>query len=111
MRAETHRRTAADLGPAFDGRGPCAGEATAMIRRLFLKLFRRRRMLKDLEAGRAFHREMSAAAGNPIPFGNAGLIKEQAFDLWRFNAIENFWRDLVYAACALRRSPGFVVTA
>jgi hypothetical protein len=49
-----------------------------MIRRLFLKLFRRRRMQQDLEAELAFHREMSAAAGNPIPFGNAGLIKEQA---------------------------------
>jgi predicted permease len=82
-----------------------------MIRRLFLKLFRRRRLQQDLEAELAFHREMSAAAGNPIPLGNAGLIKEQAFDLWRFNALENFWRDLVYAGCALRRSPGFVVTA
>jgi len=82
-----------------------------MIRRLFLKLFRRRRLQQDLEAELAFHREMSAAAGNPIPFGNAGVIKEQAFDLWRFNAVENLWRDLVYAGCALRKSPAFVVTA
>src|ERR1019366_7419437 len=82
-----------------------------MIRRFFLKLFRRRRMQRDLEAELAFHREMSAAGGNPIPFGNAGVIQEQAFDLWRFNAIENLWRDLVYAVCALRKSPAFVVTA
>ena len=82
-----------------------------MIRRLFLKLFRRRRLQQDLEAELAFHREMSAVGGNPIPLGNAGVIKEQAFDLWRFNAVENFWRDLVYAGCALRRSPGFVLTA
>ena len=82
-----------------------------MIRRLFLKLFRRRRLQQDLEAELAFHREMSAAGGNPIPLGNAGVIKEQAFDLWRFNAIENFWRDLIYAGRALRRSPGFVLTA
>jgi hypothetical protein len=38
---------------------------------------------------------MSVAGGNPIPLGNAGVIKEQAFDLWRFNGIENLWRDLV----------------
>jgi putative ABC transport system permease protein len=82
-----------------------------MMRRLFLKLFRRRRLQQDLEAELAFHREMSAAGGNPIPLGNAGVIKEQAFDLWRFNAVENFWRDLVYAARALGRSPGFMLTA
>jgi predicted permease len=82
-----------------------------MIRRLFLKLFRRRRLQQDLEAEIAFHREMSAAGGNPIPFGNAGLIREQAFDVWRFHGIENLWRDLVYAIRGLRKSPGFVLTA
>ena len=60
-----------------------------MIRRLVLKLFRRRRLDRDLETELAFHREMSAAVGNPIPLGNAGFIREQAFDLWRFNGIEN----------------------
>jgi hypothetical protein len=79
-----------------------------MIHRLFLKLFRRRSLERDLETELAFHREMSAAGGNPIPLGNAGLIKEQAFDLWRFNRIENLWRDLVYAIRGLRKSPGFV---
>jgi predicted permease len=82
-----------------------------MIRRLFLKLFRRRRLDQDLEAELAFHREMSAASGNRIPFGNAGLIREQAFDVWRFNGVENLWRDLVYAVRGLRKSPGFVLTA
>jgi predicted permease len=82
-----------------------------MIRRLFLKLFRRRRLQQDLEAELAFHREMSAAGGNRIPFGNAGLIKEQAFDVWRFNGVENLWRDLVYAVRGLRKSSGFVLTA
>jgi putative ABC transport system permease protein len=82
-----------------------------MIRRLFLKLFRRRRLAQDLETELAFHREMSAAGGNPIPLGNAGVIKEQAFDLWRFNGVENLWRDLVYAVRALRKSPGFVLAA
>jgi predicted permease len=82
-----------------------------MIRRLFLKLFRRRTLQQDLEAELAFHREMAAASGNPIPLGNTGFIKEQAFDLWRFNAIENLCRDLAYAVRALRKSPGFVMTA
>ncbi len=82
-----------------------------MMRRLLLKLFRRGRLAQDLEAEMAFHREMAAAAGNPIPFGNTGFIKEQAFDLWRFNGIENLWRDLVYAVRGLRKSPGFVLTA
>jgi len=81
-----------------------------MIRRLVLKLFRRRRLDRDLETELAFHREMSAAVGNPIPLGNAGFIREQAFDLWRFNGIENLWRDLVYAVRTLRKSHGFVLT-
>ncbi len=81
------------------------------MRRLFLKLFRRRRLAQDLESELAFHREMAAAQGNAIPLGNTALIKEQAFDLWRFNWIENLWRDVTYAARSLRRSPGFVLSA
>jgi predicted permease len=82
-----------------------------MMRRLFLKLFRRRSLDRDLEAELTFHREMAAAAGNPIPLGNTAFIREQAFDLWRFNRVENLWRDLVYAVRGLRRSPGFVLAA
>jgi predicted permease len=82
-----------------------------MIRRNFFKLFRRRRLQQDLDAELAFHREMASAAGNPIPLGNTGFIKEQAFDLWRFNRIENLWRDLVFAVRTLRTSPGFVLAA
>ena len=82
-----------------------------MIRRMLLKLLRRRRLQRDLEAELAFHREMARAAGDPIPLGNTGVIREQAFDLWRFNTIENLWRDLVFAVRTLRKSPGFVVGA
>lgn len=81
------------------------------MRRVLLKLFRRRKLQRDLEAELAFHREMEAVHGNPIRLGNAGLIREQALDLWRFNLIENLWRDLVYAARSLRCSPAFVLTA
>ena len=82
-----------------------------MIRRILLKLARRRRLEQDLEAELAFHRDMAAEAGNPIPFGNSAVIREHAFDLWRFNRAENLWRDLVFAVRTLRKSPGFVLAA
>ncbi len=62
------------------------------MRRFILKLMRRRRLERDLEAELSFHREMSAAAGNPIPLGNTTVIREHAFDLWRFTFVENLWR-------------------
>ncbi|MPY91252.1 MAG: FtsX-like permease family protein [Luteitalea sp.] len=79
--------------------------------RLLLKLFRRRTLHEDLEAELAFHREMAATGNNPIPLGNTANITEQGLDLWRFTSIENLWRDLVYAARGLRRSPAFVSSA
>ena len=82
-----------------------------MIHRILLKLLRRRRLQQEMDAEMAFHREMASAAGNPIPLGNTAVIREQAFDLWRFNGIENLWRDLVFAVRTLRKSPGFVVAA
>jgi putative ABC transport system permease protein len=82
-----------------------------MMRGILLKLFRRRRLQQELEAELLFHREMAAAGGNSIPFGNASIIREQAFDLWRFNGLENLWRDLVFAVRMLRKSQGFVWTA
>jgi predicted permease len=81
------------------------------MRRLFLKLFRRRTLQSDLETELAFHNEMAAANGNPIRLGNEAVIKEHAFDIWRFTVIENIWRDLAYAVRSLSRSPGFVLSA
>ena len=54
---------------------------------------------------------MSSAHANPIQFGNPSLVKEQVFDLWRFNLLENFWRDLAYAERGLRRSPMLLLCA
>src|SRR5690348_2847765 len=81
------------------------------MQRMFFKLLRRKRFEQDLEAELAFHREMANAAGAHIPLGNESLIKERARDLWRFNRIENLWRDLVYALRNLRRSPAFTASA
>ncbi len=81
------------------------------MRRFFLKLLRRRAMHRDIEAELAFHREMAGRQGNAIPLGNAAAIGEHGYDLWRFTFFENLWRDLVYAAHGLRRSPVLVLTA
>ena len=81
------------------------------MRRFFLKLARRRQLQRDLEAELAFHHEMSRDCDNPIPLGRASAIKEQALDLWRFNLVEDLWRDLIYAGRGLRRSPALVLSA
>lgn len=81
------------------------------MRRFILKLFRRRRLERDLEAELAFHREMAERGGNPTPFGNEAVIRERAYDQWRFNFIENLWRDVVYGVRALRRNPALVFGA
>ena len=81
------------------------------MRRLLLKAWRRRRLQSDLEAELTFHRDMAESHGNPISLGNTTVIKEAALDLWRFTFVENLWRDLVYAARGLRRSPALVFSA
>lgn len=68
-------------------------------------------MEQDMEEELSFHRDMARLHENPIPLGNVEVLKEQGRDYWRFNFIENVWRDLVYATKNLRRSPGFVATA
>jgi predicted permease len=82
-----------------------------MMRRLFRKILRRGRMHQEMQDELAFHREMAARHGNPIPLGNTAVIAEYGYALWRFNFLENLWRDLVYAARGLRRSPLLVLTA
>lgn len=79
--------------------------------RLWRKLFRRRRLERELAAELEFHREMAGASGSAIPLGNAGRIQEEVYDSWRFNALENLWRDLAYSARGLWRSKGFALSA
>jgi len=81
------------------------------MRRLLLKLLRRKRLAQDLDAELAFHREMSREHQNAVELGNTSLIKEQAFDLWRFNLLENLFRDLLHAVRSLRASPALLLSA
>ncbi len=81
------------------------------MRHFFLKLARRRRLQRDLETELAFHRDLSRESHNHIPLGNAVVITEGALDLWRFNFIENLWRDLVYAARSLMHSRALLLSA
>lgn len=76
--------------------------------RLLLKLFRRRRLERDLEAEIAFHRDMASAAGNTTALGNTTHIKEQSRDLWRFVCLEDVSRDVVQGARRLVRQPAFL---
>jgi putative ABC transport system permease protein len=68
-------------------------------------------MHREMEDELAFHREMAARHGNAIPLGNTAVIAEYGYALRRFNFVENLWRDLVYAARGLRRSPMLVLAA
>jgi predicted permease len=81
------------------------------MRRFLRKLLRRHRLEKDLEAELAFHRELSSAQGNPIPLGHITCLAEESRDLWRFNLVENLWRDLVYGARGLVQNPTLLFTA
>lgn len=81
------------------------------MRRIWLKLWKRRSLERDLEQELKFHRQMAEENGNPISLGNTAIIEESARDLWRFTTLENLWRDLVYAARGLRRSKSLTISA
>jgi hypothetical protein len=72
-----------------------------MFRRILLKLWRRRRLERDIESEIALHRDLALQAGNPIGLGNVTRIQEEARDLWRFTLVEDLWRDvfLGYGPC------------
>src|SRR5215813_13147941 len=82
-----------------------------ILHRIMLKLHRRRRLYRELEAELAFHRDLAHQQANPIALGNVTRIREESLDLWRFTLIEDAWRNLAYAARSLSRTPGFSVIA
>jgi putative ABC transport system permease protein len=78
------------------------------MRRFWLKLTRRYRMQRDLEAELEFHRDMAQRAGNPLPLGK---IREESYDAWRFALVEDLWRDFVYASRSLRKNRSLLIAA
>jgi putative ABC transport system permease protein len=79
------------------------------LRRFLLKLIRRRRLQRDLDAELSFHEEMARLHRNPVRLGNRTLVQEQVRDLWRFPIVESILMDATHAARSLRKSP--VLTA
>jgi predicted permease len=79
--------------------------------RILLKLSRRRRFERDMEAELAFHRDLAQERGNPIGLGNVTRIQEEARDLWQFTLTEDFCRDVAYSVRSLFRTPGFAAIA
>src|SRR5262245_40213835 len=76
---------------------------TEWFRRIWYLLNRRRierALLQEMEA----HREMM---GEPRRFGNTLRLREESRDVWGWNWLDDFRRDIRFAFRALRRSPGF----
>lgn len=87
-------------------------------------LFRRKQLKRELVDEMEFHQsmlrerllregisqpEVDAAARRT--FGNAGRWQERLSELWQFQGVENFFRDVNFSARLLWRSPGFTAVA
>ena len=81
------------------------------MRRLIFRLFRRRKLERDLDDELAFHDEMSRLNSNSIQLGNPVRVKEAARDVWRWQLVEDSWRDAIQGMRRLRRSPAFAIAS
>jgi predicted permease len=86
------------------------------VKSFFKRLRKRRQLEQDLEDELRFHLQMKAEeTGNSrearLRTGNIGALKEACRDLWTFNIIESFWKDLLYGLRSLANNPGVTITA
>ncbi len=85
-----------------------------------MQLFQRRRLYSDLDDEIAFHLEQrveelvahgvsvkEATAAARREFGNVGLVKETAREVWGWRWLEDLVGDLRFGARMLRKNPGF----
>lgn len=92
--------------------------------RRFRTLFRRRDVEAEMAEEMRFHLEQRAAdyAADGLPanearlaaqrkFGNTAAIQEHARDTFGWSTVENFYKDLAFAARQLVRAPGFSLLA
>ncbi|MDR3700999.1 MAG: ABC transporter permease [Candidatus Sulfopaludibacter sp.] len=73
-------------------------------------LMHRRKIERQLADEMAAHREMMPA-DRRRNFGSTLRIQEEAADQWGWTWLDHFRQDVLYGARALRRSPGFALTA
>ena len=90
------------------------------IKSLFLRRRNDRELAEELEFHQALLRERLLRQGTPAAeldaaarraFGNGSHWHERLRELWQFQSLENFSRDLSFSARLLRRSPGFTLVA
>ena len=90
------------------------------IKSLFLRRRNDRELAEELEFHQAMLRERLLRQGTPAAeldeaarraFGNGSRWQERLRELWQFQSLENFSRDLSFSARLLRRSPGFTLVA
>src|SRR5262245_60103262 len=90
-----------------------------------MNIFRRRRR-KDAELDEEIRSHLDEAIRNRIErgespeqaranslreFGNVGLVKEVAREMWGWSTLERMFQDLRFGARMLRKNPGFTLTA
>ena len=78
-----------------------------ILRRL-QHLIHRRQREEDLQREMRIHREMM---GEPHRFGNTLRLREESRDVWGWNWLDNFAKDVIYGLRQLRKTPGFTVLA